>query len=47
VRWAVGWLEGHQAHAFKALEDPAHGRPICGLLELVGNGLASRSELLP
>jgi len=28
LRWAIGWLEGHQADAFKALEDPAHRWPI-------------------
>ena len=45
MRRPLGEREPHEAYPFEALEHPAHGRPIGGLLELVGNRLAGGGEL--
>ncbi len=41
----AGRSEGDETHAFEALEHPAHGGPVCRLLELVGDRLAGGGEL--
>src|SRR5260370_30220624 len=46
VRWALRGLEGDQANAFKALEDPAQGGPISRFAELIGDRLSRGGELL-
>lgn len=39
---AVGWDEADETNACEALEHPAHGWAVCGVLELVGDGLTGR-----
>jgi hypothetical protein len=42
---AVRREEADQADPLETLEDPAHGGPVCRLLELVGDRLAGGGEL--